>query len=147
MAQVIVALLLGGGLFLWGLTQFRRSRATGAWPSAPGWIVQSTVTTSFTRGSDDSPDSYTYSPSVVYQYSINGQTFQGTRITYAGQGYGTPAKAQAALAPYPAGQPVNVFFNPARPHESVLAAGKTSGVMLMVLGALILAVGLVAAAK
>jgi hypothetical protein len=107
--------------------------------------MQSTVTTQFSQGSEDSPDTYSYSPSVVYQYTVNGQTYQGTRITYVGQGYDSPAKAQAALAPYPAGQPVNVSFNPVKPHESVLVPGKTEGVLLMAVGVIAVAAGLAAA--
>lgn len=145
MKQALGGFIFGGLFFLWGFTLFRRSRATAAWPAIQGWIMQSTVTTQFSQGSEDSPDTYSYSPSVVYQYTVNGQTYQGTRITYVGQGYDSPAKAQAALAPYPAGQPVNVSFNPVKPHESVLVPGKTEGVLLMAVGVIAVAAGLAAA--
>lgn len=145
MQQAIGAIVLGAPLFLWGLAQFRKSRAASQWPAAPGWILQSSVESSFQRGDEESADSYTYTPKVVYQYQVGPHTFQGDRISIAARGYQHPHQAQAALAPYPQGQQLWVRYNPAKPQESCLQPAGTDGVLLMAIGGLILAVALIAA--
>jgi hypothetical protein len=78
---------------------------------------------------------------------LGDQLYQGNQISLVRRGYQHPHQAQAVLAAYPAGAPRNVYFNPARPQESMLEAGRTEGVLLMVLGALILALTAAAATR
>lgn len=138
MKELLGGALIGAPLFLWGLSQFRKSRAAASWPAAPGWIIESTVTSEFSRGDQDNPDTWTYYPVVTYQYQIGGQLYRCDQLGLVRRGYQHPHQAQAAIAPYPAGAARNVYFNPARPHEAILEPGRTEGVLLLCLGSLIL---------
>lgn len=147
MKEALGGIILGAPLFFWGLSQFRKSRAAASWPAVPGWILQSTVSSELSRGDQDNPDSWTHYPSVLYQYQLGPQVYQGNQISIVKRGYQHPHQAQAVIAAFPAGTPRNVYYNPARPQESILEAGKTEGVLLMCIGGLILALALAAAFK
>ena len=61
-------------------------------------------------------------PVVVYQYEIGGKTYQ-SQIIRAGEQFLSAriiGQAQAAVARYPVGATVTVFYNPANPAESAL---------------------------
>ncbi len=145
MKQAIGGMIIGVPLFLWGFVQYRKSRAAAMWPTAQGAIVGATVESEFSRGGEDEADSWSYYPAVQYHYAVGQQTYQGNRIAIERRGYQRPEQAQAALAPFPVGQPVLVYYDPARPHEAVLDPSKKAGVVLMVIGALIAVVPLAAA--
>jgi hypothetical protein len=135
MKQALFVGLLGAGVFLIGLFKVRKVRASRSWIRATGVIVQASVRESFSQGSDDSPDSWSYAPEVQYQFQAGGREFRGDRISFDRRAYQTKQQAQAALARYPAGGQVEVFFDPANPAQSVLQRASGSGWVLVAAGA------------
>lgn len=55
---------------------------------------------------------------IVYNYEIAGQSYRNSRVTI-GEDRGNFEVAET-LARYPVGQPVTVYYNPARPSEALL---------------------------
>ena len=125
MSQILFVGLLGLGVFLLGVFKVRKLRASQSWAIAMGTIVESSVEESFCRGSDDLPDSWSYTPVIRYQFHAQGQTIVGDRSGFDRKSYSKMLDAQAVVGRYPLGAQVNVFFDPEKPADSVLQ--RTSG--------------------
>ncbi len=118
--SVILPILILGGV---GYFLYKRNQQSGAarqsaqsWPSTTGTVLMSSV--QWGSGSH-SGSSY---PVVVYQYTVNGQSYQSQTIK-AGEQYlnvRVMGQAQATVARYPIGANVTVYYNPANPAEPVL---------------------------
>ena len=118
--SVIIPILILGGV---GYFLYKRSQQSGAarqiaqsWPSTTGTVLMSSV--QWGSGSH-SGSSY---PVVVYQYTVNGQSYQSQTIK-AGEQYlnvRIAGQAQTTVARYPIGANVTVYYNPANPAESAL---------------------------
>ena len=118
--SVILPILILGAV---GYFIYKRSQQSGVarqmtqtWPSATGTVLMSSV--QWGSGSH-SGTSY---PVVVYQYEVNGKTYQSQNIK-AGERFlnvRVMGQAQATVARYPIGANVTVYYNPANPAESAL---------------------------
>lgn len=62
---------------------------------------------------------------VKYQYSIAGQTYQGTFRQWAARD--SNMIKQAVEKQYPLGSPITIYYNPKKPSESVKQRGITTG--------------------
>ncbi|MDP2975717.1 MAG: DUF3592 domain-containing protein [Anaerolineales bacterium] len=92
-------------------------------------IAESTSTDS------DGDTSTSYSPAVKFTYRVAEQEYTGNKITFGFiQGYGNYKKAQAALAHYPLGAQVTVYYNPANPADAVLERKAGGSTISLVLG-------------
>ncbi len=91
----------------------RRSRASrplaADWPHTSGTVLSATVQVN--RQGAGRPET----PIVLYAYQVDGRFFQGSRVKLRGI-----AEASAALARYPAGACVTVYYDPADPAHSAL---------------------------
>lgn len=116
---ILPVLILGGiGYFL-----YKRNQQSGvarqiaqSWPSTSGTVLMSSVQSQM---SSRSHSSY---PVIVYQYDVNGKTYQSQTIK-AGEQFlnvRVAGQAQATVARYPIGASVTVYYNPANPAESAL---------------------------
>ena len=107
----------------------RRGRDAALWPTVSGIVTRSRVESKKLRmGSTmyrtGSKATY-YRPDIAYTYDVNGSHFEGKRTRF-----GTPpgwdkdrARSEQLIAPYAAGQAVQVRYDPRRPGESVLQPG------------------------
>jgi hypothetical protein len=98
-------------------------RAAREWPSTPGKVVISNSEVRDVRVLDDSrEDNYRIErrnfANVVYQYSVAGKQLRNNRVSI-GEDRGNFEVAEA-IAKYPAGMDVTVFYNPLHPNEAVL---------------------------
>lgn len=146
MIQFLVPTLIGAGMFLFGWLQFRKVQASRSWPYTPGRIVAATVETSVTRGNPDEADSTSFHPSIQYEYVVNDQYFRSNKIAFDQKAYPTSGKAHEVLQAYQIGASVWVFYDPAKPAQCVLERKSSGGTMLMILGAVIAVLGIVAIA-
>jgi len=87
---------------------------------ADGVIVSSKLE----QHSDSEGTSYT--PAVEYRYSVGRQEHVGRRINYSWVATSSQG-ARQAIAQYPAGQRVTVYYDPRRPEDSLLEPGLHSG--------------------
>ncbi len=116
----LLPLAILGGL---AVVLLRRNRRAGVarqiaatWPSTAGVVLASTTQVRRIGRSR------TVIPVVVYQYQVNGQTYQ-SHLIRAGDQYGSirvSGEAEAIAARYPTGAAVMVHYNPASPGQAVL---------------------------
>ena len=103
--------------------------ASLSWPTVEARVVRSTVT----RFRGDGQIVY-YQPSIAYQYEMDGVTYVGTQLDWGRFGT-TREEAQRVADGYPVGELVTAYYNPSRPHRSVIEPrGWTMSVFLLVFG-------------
>jgi hypothetical protein len=133
MAQAMAVAVIGIALFLFGLHQRRKLRASRDWQRALGNITNTRIDTIDRHGQET--DERSFEPIVEYSFWANGQTFYGRRMGFSTTTYPSVKKAQAALAPYNVGAPIEVFYDPANPQECVLERKDSVGLVFIILGA------------
>ena len=105
------------------------AQASNSWPQVQAKVTRFQVTSSHRKYHTD------YSPSVEYQFSVNGSTYTGKRFTFGSnptersqldveQEYGTT---------YRIGSEIPVYYDPVNPNESVIQKGSGISVYLFVL--------------
>jgi len=60
-----------------------------------------------------------YTADLVYEYTVNGRTFTGSKVGYGGW----TGRASDVVDAHPAGSAAVVFFDPANPSDAVLETG------------------------
>ncbi len=138
----IILMALGVSFTRSGLRGIRYAWGSKAWPSTPGEIVSVTIEEQKPISEHDRHP--TYRPIVAYSYSIGGKSFGGQHRKFNDDVivYGSEEKAQAAIAQYPVGQKVKVYYEPDNPRNAVLEPGKagpawrtlSAGILCLVLG-------------
>lgn len=156
---LIIGLLCMGGLFVLfaGLGVFfilrhrRDTQKAGQsvnWPSVSGTVTAARVKTHHSTDSDGDT-SETYSAQVEYQYQVNGVAYTSEKISFgAPVAVSNLRKVQETVAQFPAGSPVNVYYNPQNPAEATLQTrmgsktGLILGIIFLVIGMMIGCLGL-----
>jgi hypothetical protein len=144
MALGIFVLLLGSLLLWLGLKNRKRVQASMSWPSVQGCILSATVTESVTRGDEDTADSTSYSPALVYEYAVAGQSYRGNRISFQDRNFSSYDKASAVLGGFPVGGAVQVFHDPRKPANCVLERKAHSNNFLLIVGIIMIVVAIAA---
>lgn len=94
----------------------RKRAAVGAWSPAHATVVESAAVWGITGSGGRTAG--TWLPRFTYQYEVGGRLYTGKRIAFYRRCTGS--RAQALVARHPVGSRVQVFYDPARPEESVL---------------------------
>ncbi|NOZ13160.1 MAG: DUF3592 domain-containing protein [Acidobacteria bacterium] len=120
----IGALIFGGlGIFLlFGWVQnLQMAHASKSWPSVQGTVVSSRVVRiqELTDKKKKRPQ-YSYKPLVKYSYSVEGQGYLSSRISFGDYYTNKRDHARHIVAAYPAGKTVRVYYDPEAPMHSVL---------------------------
>lgn len=104
----------------------RKAKIAQGWSVAVGRVLMTQIVPrTSTTGSGGR--STAYYPVVMYQYQVDGVSYQGDRVSFGmAMGSGSPRMAQKWIEKYQAGDQVDVYYNPAKPEESVLEP-RTSG--------------------
>jgi hypothetical protein len=116
---VLPLLVLGGvGYYLYRRSQQAQvaKETAQVWPGTMGTVLMSSVQSSRTGNSTS-----TY-PVIVYQYQVNGQTYQSQTIKAGEQYFNVrlSGDAQKTVDRYPIGAQVMVYYNPTSPKDSAL---------------------------
>lgn len=142
----LIGIGLGGILGIIGIVliilYFRnksKSKASQAWPSVTGQIVERKVTVN-TSYDEDGISSTSYLPQITYTYTVNGLDYEAHRFAFGSTpSFNSNKKAEEFLLPYSQGAAVRVFYNPEKPGESVLTqamrnmtAGLVVGIVFVV---------------
>jgi hypothetical protein len=98
-------------------------RAAREWPSTPGKVVISNSEVREVKVLDSERESgHKFEArnfaNIVYEYSVSGQTLSNNRVSI-GENRGN-FQVEEAIAKYPAGAIVIVYYNPLHPQEAVL---------------------------
>lgn len=119
-AIIIPILIIGGiGYFLYKRNQqsVAHRQAAQNWATATGTILMSSV-----QSSSSSTGGYSIYPVIVYQFEVNGKTYQSQNLR-AGDKYlkvNIPSQAQQTVDKYPIGAKVTVYYDPSNPAECAL---------------------------
>jgi len=137
-----VALLVTGlgTLFLAiSIVRLYKFSTSKTWLSTTGEIISSEMETK--RGGRGR--SVTYHAALVYDYSVEGTKYSGSRICFGDYGSSNPNHARQILNRYPAGKQVNVYYNPSKPEDSVLERRLSWTVYLaLIVGSAVSALGI-----
>ena len=112
-----------------------------SWPSVPGRVVHSSYREEVVKNEDTETE---YVPLIQYEYQVGGEIHRGSRIAFFSEHYGSREKALERLGAFPAGHPVNVFYDPAKPGEAVLQRQDKGSGLVAAAGWVLLAVGIAA---
>jgi hypothetical protein len=109
-----------------------RGSASIGWPQTSGRVLRSyvSVDTGMEGGEGNTPR-------VEYQYAVQGNTYQGTRIRFGQTGTWTGAQAERVIAPFSPDSTIAVFFDPQKPPDAVLVAGISWGNLGIALAGLV----------
>ena len=119
----LIAALAGLGITVYGTCILAKSAKAKSWPTAQGKIVDSRL-----RELRDS-DGSSYEAYILYEYWVDGVAHQ-SNVWRLGVGSSSfTGSAKKAIARYPIGASVMVYFNPDRPADAMLEPGKASWAM------------------
>ncbi len=156
MVKVLASALVAFGLFLgaWKMAEHalwerRMGAASLTWPSVEGSVLESGFVTA------GSGTKRTTSAEIQYRYSVDGESYQNSRIRFGAHGSGTGPGRWGALGRMAKGEPLTVFYDPQSPQQATLETGQTSrslGLLaaagvLVLFGGLLLWIGWAAARK
>jgi len=138
---VLVAL---GALFLWLSWRTRQKlMASMSWPYVPGRVIGASVRRDVTQGDAETSDSVSHVPVVQYEYQVGAQTYQSNRFSVQDKGHSSSKKAFDVVKAFQAGAPVWVFYDPAKPQDSVLERKAHGNNFAMVIGCLLVVAAVV----
>jgi hypothetical protein len=137
---VLVFAGIGAFLIYQSVRGRQKADASQSWPSTSGQITEASVSHHTSTDSDgDTNDHYT--PKVKYTYLAIGQEYKGDKLGFGfQQSFGSLPKAQAALARFPVGAQVTVYYDPNNPAEAVLERKAGGASMSLVLGIIFITV-------
>ena len=140
---IVVGLLWTGAFAFAHFRAVGKARAAESWPTAIGRVLSCDVVEEESRDNEGGTTTW-YNPVVRYSYSVGGRELQSSRLRFGNYRSATRKKAEAALAPYPAGGAANVRYNPEKPEECVLETKKPGPIYLImaVFGLLFVGFGL-----
>ncbi len=124
-----VFLVVGVGIFSWGIGTLLKAQKSSNWPSTSGLIVFSGVKSKDSKkhpsdkAFDAAPTSY--QAAIKYKYAVNGKVYTGDTLYFGDIGIRTRSRAEKIVLRYPKGEKVPVFYDPKKPKTAVLMPGIT----------------------
>lgn len=122
-----IGALLGLGLFVFGIWAWSRTNAARSWPTTPGIVDSSDISSSHSRKGGTK-----YRCNVRYHFEVNGVRYDATRLEPTGSSSGSNGAAQATKSRYPAGGPCTVHYDPDDPTVCCLELGGTGTAWVMI---------------
>ncbi|NCG00009.1 MAG: DUF3592 domain-containing protein [Planctomycetia bacterium] len=94
------------------------------WPRVEGKVLSHNISTyrSTSKNGNSNSSSTTYTPIVLYSYSVNREVFENDTVQFL-KTYSSRSKAEKVLEEYPVDSAVIVFHNPDDPGDAVLVPG------------------------
>ena len=135
----IIGLLVGGVFLGTALNARRQLRASLSWPAVTGTILETSIRESTSVDSENNTTRCSYQPCVGYAYEVQGSNYRGHRIGFSTLAYSDRRRAEQELAPFVIGAQVPVYFDPAKPRDSVLVRKAGGSTLFLSIGALIIA--------
>lgn len=126
----VACLLIGRHVYLKGIE-------TMSWENVPGKIISSGASHRRESGSGANKTTEAYYPYWEYEYFVHGVRFTSGRIREAEgtQGYNNSEKAERyAVARYPVGTKVTVYYDPADPGSARLFQGSDRNGLIVIFG-------------
>jgi hypothetical protein len=112
-------------------------RASGRWETTYAQVIYASVEARRSRSGTGT--STTYYPNVIYQYQVNGQMYQGNRVTLGSSiGLGSYSAVQKTVDQYAIGSTIPIFYNPVNPAEAVIERRAPSSRMFLFIAVVII---------
>lgn len=142
-----IFVIVGLAVTIFGVLEVLKAQASASWPGAPGIIVASEMSEHY-----DSDSGTTYSADIAYTFQVAATSYRGDQIKIGEVSTSDADDARHWLNKYPVGAEVLVYYDPAKPGESVLEPGVHAstfflpgfGFVFATFGALFVCVGLFA---
>jgi hypothetical protein len=115
--------LFGGAIVAGTLWLSARGRETRGWTRAQGRVVASHVEQVERPAEEGGP---LYRSVVRYTYEARGRTWESGQVAVGAEAAAAhlhPDEARRAIAPFPVGREVAVWYDPADPQRAVLVRG------------------------
>ncbi|MEO8575960.1 MAG: DUF3592 domain-containing protein [Gemmatimonadales bacterium] len=117
MKRLIIGLLfilIGGGVISWGSRATTKVATSKSWPTVRGTVLSSSVVVEGRR----------YEADVHYRFIMNGERYESNVLVLgAPKSFADRSLAEKALAVYPKGSEVTVYYEPGNPARSTLEHG------------------------
>lgn len=117
----LIFIVVGASVAFFGIRGFIRAKASVGWPSTQGKVLESSVERQRSSGSNGS--STTYHAEILYEFTVEGTTFNGDRVAYGDYGSSNSSHARRIVNRYPKGKDVTVHYMPGNPEECLLEPG------------------------
>ena len=114
----IFAACFGLVVLLFFLGAHRYSKRAANWPSVRGRIVSSA--TELFRETRDGRTTTMWRPAVEFAYEVHGHAYRSRQIKLNVEVSGSQSAAEKVVARYPAGNEVEVHYEPANPSNAAL---------------------------
>ena len=115
-----IFVLLGIFFTAQGVLEWDRAARSASWPTVPGTVTRSEVTSH--RSTHKGRTSTSYHAHIEFDYLVDGTSHHGSRRTYKVMASSKSA-ANEAVAAYPVGRSVTVSYDPQDPERAVLEPG------------------------
>ena len=135
----LIFIIIGVVLLIPYFRSLAKMRASQAWSTVQGTVVESRVGRSASTDSEGEV-SYSYYPEIRYQYQVMGNEYQGDKISFSPKISSIRSWAERVIAKYPTGANVTIYYQPDNPSNAVLERS-VSRVML-VLGIIFVLIGI-----
>jgi hypothetical protein len=128
----VAAIAVGAFCAVYFVKMRLQARASAAWPVAPGKITRSEVARDVLAVKEESTGRIRYDdkyrPVIQFVYRVGGRDYFGSGVTGGWTSlHGSPERAEAVVAAYPAGKEISIYYDPAQPRTAVLERGKAAG--------------------
>lgn len=131
-AVLLIFTLLWSGMVL-AFDTFMARGLLKQFESASYPAVTGTVTRSEVLSHTGSKGGTHYTADIQYKYSVNGRPYSGNTMRFNKVNAANSGDAGAIVRAHPSGSPVQVYFNPVAPDESLLFPGIAGADFMMVL--------------
>lgn len=118
---LIAAFIVGFGALAW--QAWRTKQASPQWPHVEGEMLHARAFAQNETGDEHGTLAHHWQTEVKYRYSVAGVAYTGTRLRAFGLNHFDQAAALQELRPFQVGSKVRVYYNPAKPGDSVLIPG------------------------
>lgn len=118
---LIIALLATLAVVAWHSWQIKRSSPD--WPYVEGEMLEARARAHNETGDQKGTPNHQWFSEVRYRYTVNGQSYTGTRLRAFGLNHFDEQQALQELAPFKVGSKVRVYYDPRDPASSVLIPG------------------------
>lgn len=136
-----IAFIAVGVLFMYKAVNGRvKSKKAQLWPVTKGKVLSSEVLEDWFRNSTGKA-TIAYVPTISYEYIVNGVKLTGSQVTFGSPVYDYII-ASRICEKFAVDTEPDVYYNPAKPTESVLAPKSTEGMRSLIPGIFFIAAGI-----
>lgn len=117
-----IFVVIGAFFVYFGAKDIGDAKQSVYWPSEMGKIISSSVDTSRSSSGRGS-SSTSYHAAILYEFTVDGITYNGNRVAYGDFGSSNSSHARRIVNRYPEGKEVKVYYSIDNPEKCVLEPG------------------------